>query len=507
VLDRFARASGVLVYEMTLAAGQSRDVYLLFPYDGDALDITAANAARAMESVAEGWRALLARVQVTLPESARAVARALQSSLAYMMIHRDGPALQPGARSYRRSWIRDGAMISAALLRLGQPEPAREFIDWYAPYQYDSGKVPCCVDAHGSDPVPEHDSHGELIYAVADYYRATGDRQFAERLWPRVSAAVHYIDSLRQTRRGERYTRADSIRYFGLMPPSISHEGYSAKPVHSYWDDFFTMRGLADAAFLARVLNRQDVARYEASRDQFRGDLLRSIRSTVSQAGINYVPGSADLADYDATSTTVALNPAGLLDSLPRDLLDATWYRYVREVRARRDSTGWDAYTPYEWRNVGALVRLGRRDDANTVFRLLFAGRRPAGWNQWPEVVHRDSTAPKFLGDLPHTWVASDFVRSVLDMFAYVRDSDSTLVIGAGLPLEWVRDSAGVMIKALPVGQGRVTFAARREGEDIVATVEGSGPLPSGGVVLALPGDSRKEVRVDRLPARVVYRP
>jgi hypothetical protein len=31
--------------------------------------------------------------------------------------------------------------------------------------------------------------------------------------------------------------------------------------------------------------------------------------------------------------------------------------------------------------------------------------------------------------------------------------------------------------------------------------------LPNGGVVLALPGDSRKEVRVERLPARVVYRP
>ena len=42
------------------------------------------------------------------------------------------------------------------------------------------------------------------------------------------------------------------------------------------------------------------------------------------------------------------------------------------------------------------------------------AGRRPAAWNQWPEVVHRDSLAPKFLGDLPHTWVGSDFVRSLL---------------------------------------------------------------------------------------------
>ena len=39
---------------------------------------------------------------------------------------------------------------------------------WYAPYQFASGKVPCCVDARGADPVPENDSQGEFIYAVAE---------------------------------------------------------------------------------------------------------------------------------------------------------------------------------------------------------------------------------------------------------------------------------------------------------------------------------------------------
>ena len=33
----------------------------------------------------------------------------------------------------------------------------------------------------------------------------------------------------------------------GLVTESISHEGYSAKPVHSYWDDFWALRGLDDA--------------------------------------------------------------------------------------------------------------------------------------------------------------------------------------------------------------------------------------------------------------------
>ncbi|KAG1319051.1 hypothetical protein G6F63_014925 [Rhizopus arrhizus] len=85
-----------------------------------------------------------------------------------MLISRVGPRLQPGTRSYARSWIRDGAMISEGLLRMGRSDAVRDYINWYAPYQFENGKVPCCVDARGSDPVPENDSHGELIYSIAE---------------------------------------------------------------------------------------------------------------------------------------------------------------------------------------------------------------------------------------------------------------------------------------------------------------------------------------------------
>src|SRR5690606_16893375 len=105
----------------------------------------------------------------------------LKSTLAYILINRDGPSIQPGSRSYERSWIRDGSLTSAAMLRLGHAQEVREFIDWYAPYQYDDGKVPCCVDARGADPVPENDSHGQLIFLIAEYYRYTGDREALER--------------------------------------------------------------------------------------------------------------------------------------------------------------------------------------------------------------------------------------------------------------------------------------------------------------------------------------
>ncbi len=101
------------------------------------------------------------------------------TATAHVLVTRSGPALQPGPRRYTRSWIRDGAMMSAALLRMGHAAEVREFIRWYAPHQRADGFVPCCVDGEGTDWLVEHDSHGELLALIADYYRFTADDAFS----------------------------------------------------------------------------------------------------------------------------------------------------------------------------------------------------------------------------------------------------------------------------------------------------------------------------------------
>ena len=163
--------------------------------------------------------------------------RAALTATAHILVTRAGPALQPGPRRYARSWIRDGTIMSAALLRMGHAKEVLEFIRWYAPYQRADGFVPCCVDRNGPDWLVEHDSHGQLIAAIADCYRFTADARFLEESWPFVVKAVGCIEGL--------------LEEDGLLPVSVSHEGYLAQPVHSYWDDFWALRGLRDAADLA----------------------------------------------------------------------------------------------------------------------------------------------------------------------------------------------------------------------------------------------------------------
>ena len=523
VSDETGLDSGALVYRIELAAHASKTISLQIPLSGaPAAAPHDADAAQAWvdaqrEQVAAEWKEKLNRVTFSVPPQAQPLIDTLRTALAHILISRDGVQIRPGTRSYARSWIRDGSMTGEALLRMDHAKEARDFLEWFAPYQFDSGKVPCCVDARGSDPVPENDSHGELIYLIAEVAGYTQDKALAEKMWPHVDKATRYMDSLRASER----TKANrGTEKFGLLPPSISHEGYSAKPAYSHWDNFWGLTGYNSAIELAKMLDRNaDVRRLTASRDQFRGDILASLTASAKKFDIDYIPGAADLGDFDATSTTIALVPGGQLDQLPADLVHNTFERYWNEFVARRDGTReWDDYTPYEWRNVGAFVRLGWRERAHEAIDFFFKDRRPLGWNQWAEVVGKDYRKPRFIGDMPHGWVASDFIRSALDLFAYERESDRSIVLAAGIPDDWL-DGDGIAIEGLQTRHGPLGYRLLADAQGLHMTLHADASrLPVGGYVLiwpltGKPGRTRingreaswlnGELRIMRVPAEV----
>lgn len=509
VVDQTGLASGALVYELTLAAGESREFDLRIPMTGTPRcaqkAITPECSAQArQDAVAAMWRDKLDRVRFSVPAAGQPLVDTLRTSTAHMLISRVGPRLQPGTRSYNRSWIRDGAMISEGLLRMGRPEVVREYIQWYAPYQFKDGMVPCCVDRRGSDPVPENDSHGELIFAIADYWRYSGDAAFVQRMWPHVEGAYRYMEKLRLSERTEA-NRLKNPAFYGMMPVSISHEGYSAKPVHSYWDNFWALRGYKDAVVLARLLGKTEQAkRMAASRDQFHADLMASLELAAAQHHVDFIPGSAELGDFDPTSTTIALAPAGEQASLPQPLLNNTFERYWVDFQTRANGQRpWKDYTPYEWRNVAAFVRLGWRERANAAAAFFFGHRTPLAWNQWAEVVSHTPRTPFFLGDLPHAWVGSDFVRTALDMFAYTREDDDSIVLAAGIPTAWL-DGQGIAISGLRTPYGQLAYSLRRQAGTLQLELPASGlTLPKGGLVLPWPyAGAPGKATVDGKPAR-----
>ncbi len=397
--------------------------------------------------------------------------------------------------------------MAAALLRLGLAGPARDFIRWYAQFQAPDGNVPCCVDRRGSegqpDWLPEHDSHGQLVFAVAEYARFTGDLELARELWPACLKAVAYLESLRAQRLTPAYRAPDKWACYGLLPESVSHEGYLAHPVHAYWDDFWALRGFKDAAWLAHALGDGDeTERLAVLRDSFAATLHASLACTMAERGIDYLPGSVEWADADATAVANALTLVDETHRLSPQALARTFDQFLERFRAMHsDRVPWTNYTPYEIRVMGALIRLGRRDDAHELARFFLAERRPPAWNQWPEIAWRDPHTPGHQGDLPHTWIAAEYILAFRDWFAYEREADRALVVAAGIPPEWL--AAGeVGVRGLRTWYGRLDLRLSL-GANGALEVELGGDLqlPPGGIWLAppLPGPPR-QVLVDGRP-------
>jgi len=526
VRDGAGYASGMLAYRLALAPGATRSVGIVVPWTGPTVLPAAAGLDAAawlageQRTVAGEWRDKLDRVVIRVPLDGRPIVDALRTSLAHILVTRDGAILRPGTRSYARSWIRDGAMMAEALLRTDHASVAADYLRWYAPHQFFSGKVPCCVDARGADPVAENDSAGQLLFLAATVYRYTNDRALLVSLWPRLAAAARYLEELRQSERTDANLTPARRAFYGMMPASISHEGYSEKPMHSYWDNFWALKGYDAAVDIATALNKPGAVReFGRGRAEFRRDLVVSLRVAMALHRIAYVPGAAELGDFDPTSTTIAFAPAGAATLLPKAAVAATYERYWKEFVERREGRkDWEDYTPYELRIVGTFVRLGWRERAHELLEFFLAGRRPVAWNQWPEVVGRDARRPRFVGDMPHGWVASDYVRAVLDLFAYERELDNALVVAGGVPASWLRGT-GIEVKGLRTPYGALSYSMQQEGNRVNARIEAGLRLPPGGIALVWPGSEApgpatvndkpvpwdgNEIRIRELPARIV---
>jgi len=439
--DPFGFAAGALAYGLAPLARESceRTVYCL---DADAVHPA---AQRPFD-----WAARMPVGQWSAGGSSLEAIRAAVTATAHVLVTRSGPALQPGPRRYTRSWIRDGTMMSAALLRMGYIEEVAEFIRWYAPNQRADGFVPCCVDRAGVDWLVEHDSHGQLIALIADHHRFAADRRALEEWWSYVERAAGYIEA--------------QLGEDGLLPVSVSHEGYLAQPVHSYWDDFWALRGIRDAAHLARVLGKHASAeRWDALAARLEASICASIEKTRAARTLDFIPGSVEWADFDPTATANAIYLFDIPARLDRAAVERTFDKYLEDWHARRSGAlEWSNYTPYEIRIIGALVRLGRRAAALELLEFFLADRRPPPWNQWPEIAWRDRAAPAHLGDLPHTWIAAEYVLALRSLFAYEREADATLVLAAGLAPEWL-DGPGVRVTGMKTLYGDLSYSLRRE--------------------------------------------
>lgn len=494
--DTTGLAAGVLDYAVHLAPGAHRDIVVAFPLGNERFDANAptlpeapridreallfegdagAGFDRQADALAAQWQQRFGGIGLQLPDES--LVDVLRAQAAYMLINQTGPAMQAGPRNYNRSFIRDGAATSSILLRMGQAKVARDYLHWYAGHAvHDNGLVSPILNEDGSvnrgfGSDIEYDSQGEFINLVADVARLDGGAGNVREYMPTVKLAMKFMQELRERTLVPGYMsdRPAPERFRGIIAPSISHEGYSS-PTHSYWDDYWALKGWHDGAWLAEQWGDADTARW--ARDQYaqlRASVAASIRATMAWKGTDFIPSAADLGDGDPTGVSIALDPTGQQDILPADALQRTFDRYLETVRARAKPGALYAYTPYELRNVLSYVHLNQPRQADELLEAVVNDRRPKPWQVFAEVVHSRLRHPGYLGDMPHTWIGSEYARAIFGML--MREADDALYLLPGTPPAWVA-GPGLHIDKLPTAYGALSMAARRDGQSLQVTLK-----------------------------------
>lgn len=459
-------ASAALLYEYSLGMGEEFLITLEVLAEDKTEECRTTRGS--LEQEVMRWEERLSGFTLKLPHHPE-LFETLRAQLAYILVNKDGAALQPGTRSYRRTWIRDSTMSCSALLQFGFFKEVRDLIEWYRPHVCEDGFVPCVLDSQRVDMTPEHDSHGQFLFLVAEYTRYSGDWGYFEKVFPVLVRVAEKIRTLRT----EQTVRASEQHYKGLLPKSISHEGYASSPAFSYWDNVWALVGLQAFARCLQLgeIHKNKAAELFAEIEDFGNALRESIALAMEVHGIDFIPGSADLGDLDATSTTIGVDPSDFyIENFPQALA-VTFERYWEMFAERKEEfSGNERFTPYEIRALSTFHRLGQIGHMREALDFFMSHRRPAGWKHWAEVVWADYREPAFLGDAPHGWVASDYIRSLRSFIYYEQDTCS--VIGSGLEFEdW---KAGVEVDIPLPENSRLQVFSEAKGSKVTVEIKSS---------------------------------
>lgn len=499
--DKEAYASAVIKYEFNLRSGEYKDFFLAIPLYNKGPEL---NVEMSQDRIKRGfqkmikknvssWESKLNKVKIEIPDSS--IVNTLKANIAYILINRDGPAIQPGSRTYEHAWIRDGSMTCSALLKMGITEEVKEYLDWYSGFIKENGEVPAIINNDNGkfkpNPIKEYDAQGEFIFAVLQYYYFTRDKEFLKKKLPVVIKVLKYLEYLRNQRITDRYR---GTRYYGILPNSVSHEGYFPEPgMHSYWDDFFGIKGWKDAIKIAEILDRKDLLDWMKREERkLRESVYKSIELTIKEKNINYIPGCAEKGDFDATSTAIAVMVCDELEYLPQPELKNTFDKYYNDL-LKRFKPDWNGgFTPYEVRSVQAFIYMNQKERALRLLKFLLDCRRPLSWNHFAEVVFSNPRLAQYIGDMPHTWVGSGYINAVRSMFVY--EKDGSLILGAGIDEKWL--SKGVSIKNMPTYFGKINYSVRKEKNRLKVKVWGKAN-PEKGFLFKMPLLKKKIKKVN----------
>lgn len=516
--------TAVVAWPFDLAAGERFDIDLRLPVDdfrgaADLAEIRADTAHSLEKANSDFWTNKLdgSGLQFELPPIVTHLFDGFRLCRAILMILSNGGQIHPGPTIYDSFWFRDSSVEGIACALAGDSGiPLAQFGTAY-PSLFNLG--PGTVGSSGANlhgffggdhekNDQEWDSNGEALWAFGRFDRISGPAAaFGAKIY------TPYVVE------GARWIR-DNRSPFGLLLSGWSAEHLGDKDKPHYWDDFWGVAGLYEAARLADRLSAGESAELWAAYNDLRQATADSIRWVLGQQRgggewQTYIPtGPGDVGRLDSTMVGALsyFHPCRLymgaklgddIDLAARMTVETIWSHFVSG--GFRHDAAWRAYGGYLTLQLAhAFLFLGdvaRMDDclawaigdaAYAKVTQIFGSEQidvvQGVWNEQ----HCYPVATDFawlpgdwwyMGDIPHGWAAAEFNLLLRDIcfFEADEDGDPHVFIAAGVPPHWLTGNGTITVNNAPTVFGSMFgYTLRHDDAAKTVTIEITEQLPRG---------------------------
>lgn len=453
--------------EVPLAAGESRSVAVLLDRFGRSATpvVNAAASEKARADAEAWWRAngpSRDAIRVPDPGMQRMVDSCVRNIFQARDIRNGLPSFHVGPTIYRGLFLADGAFMLELATIFDRVAEARAGIDYLQGFELPEGGFNV-IDTY-------YKENGMAAFAIIRHARLTDDPNWLRSKWRTIQGCVRRIQALRRS-------TPKGAPNEGLLPAGAFCDGgvfNNKRPFGDYSNSAWCLSGLKWAAEAAEWIGEAEDARewrteYDDFRETFRRAAEKDLRDDgkgnqylpiVQGNGDNHAPPRGQWAFchsvypggiYERGDAIAQGNLAMLQDAMVEGVvLDTGWMQ----------GGLWPYFSSFlahalQWMGEGEKVPTILYDFAN---------------HSSPTLVWREEQKPQGMGyeevgDMPHNWASTEFLRMIVHMLQLDRGDELHLL--EGLPSEWAEPGMRTVLRGVRTPFGKIDLTVEGVGEGV----------------------------------------
>ncbi len=364
--------------------------------------------------------------------------------------------------SYPLPRLREGAYEMVALARAGQLDTAKQLSTYFAETDFLNGIQ------------PQADVPALGIWALAAVAEQVSQPDYDRLLWPHIQRKVDLISEMLVTNRPG-YPVADKSQIpFAEYPDFLAQDLVGGKMEQTSGlitldpaASIMSYRALLDAATLADRVNQPSFAqRWRAQAERLQSAWRKGFEPIFAQDPATYA--NSLWPSWIATADRPVLTQA----------LQQHWNYDANGALRQPVTPAFNLAETHQW------LFLGQSDRVWTTLRWWWQHQTSPGLYSWWGETPKPGDVPKSFSHwqryrgwinspnvTPHYGAAAEMLLLQLDMLTYLDRSttEPTIVIGAGVPKEWLNKPMSV--KGLPIGGSLVNWTW--DGQQMAVQIRG----------------------------------